>query len=105
MPNSFVSGSAQVTHWGASHKSADGRLISRQAIVPPPDFKPCIALTCLRQYFMAHLIYILTLTYHAQRVEYAEKMRSREIPEHYRTGENVPVKFWGLVWVILTMPH
>jgi len=100
-----VNGGQRVTHWGAEHKTKDGRLISRQAIVPAPEFGPCLVLTCLWEYFKAQLIYVLTLMYHEHRVEYAEKSRDKEIKEDYRTGENVPKTFWKLVWAILRVPR
>lgn len=102
---SKVDGGQKVVHWGAEHRTKDGRLISRQAIVQAPEFGPCLVLTCMWKYFKAQLIYVLTLKYHEYRVDYAEKSRNKEIPEHYRTGEKVPETFWKLVWAILRVPR
>lgn len=103
--DSKVQGGASVSHWGASHNTGDGRLISRQTIVEVPVWSPCLTLTCMKAYFKAQVVYVLTLLYHQYRVEYAEKFRDNDIPTHYRTGENAPTTFWGLVWAIMRIPH
>jgi len=94
-------GGTEITHWGATHRSKDGTLISRHAMVKSPEMPPCLALKCFGKYFKAQMIYILTLVYHQRRVEYAEKNRRQTIELKYRTGENTPVTFWGLVREIL----
>ena len=105
MPISVINGGQSITHWGVSHKDGKGNLISRQAIAQAPDMKPCLALKCVGGYFKAQMIYVLTLLYHQYRVEYAEKMRGKEIKMDYRTGENAPSTIPGLVWAIMRLPH
>jgi hypothetical protein len=80
-----------------------GRLICRQVMVESPAIR-CAKLSCLWQYTIKSIQYVLTLLYHQYRVEYAEKARGKEIPEHYRTGENVPQSILGLIWAIMRMP-
>ena len=105
MVESFVQGAAKVTHWHAEHRTADGRLICRQAIVQPPEFGNCLVLTCLAKYVKAQVMFVLTLLYHKYRCEYAEKARDKEIPMRYRTGDDVPTSFWKLVWEIMRIPN
>jgi len=92
-------------YWGMEHRSADGTLISRQALIEPPKPLTCMKLGCLRRYFIRCLRYSLVLKYHQNRAAYAEKWsksgkgeRYKVINEKYRTGEGAPIGFRELIW-------
>jgi hypothetical protein len=91
-----------VVDWGTEHRDGKGNLISRQAMVRPPEIT-CVKPSCLWRYTLKSLRYTLTLLYHQYRVQYAEKYRHKEIPEYYRTGEDAPESFVGLIAGILKL--
>jgi len=94
-----------VTFWGVSHKDKDGNLICRQAIVLPPDPIECPKWSCLWKFLGKNIMYVLTLLYHEYRVKYATSARGQNISMKYRTGTDVPVKFWPLFWAIMRIPN
>ena len=82
----------------------NGELVSRQAIVKPPEPLTCMKFSCVWRYFIACFRYTLLLKYHQNRSAYAEKWsksgskeRYREIPEKYRTGMPMPIRFKDLI--------
>jgi len=105
MVESQVVGGQTVTYWGADHRDGQGNLICRQSIVIPPEPIKCPNLSCFKKFFVSNLKYVLTLLYHEYRCEYAEKMRGKDIPMKYRTGEGVSESVFGLFMAIMRVPH
>ncbi len=105
---SFTQGGIEIT-WGATHRSKDGELISRQASIKEPDAPKCLRPNCLIKYFWDSLLFVLVANYHARRVAYAEAsvtftmidgVRTRSINpilERYRTGEPSPQTIWQAI--------
>lgn len=102
MPTAVVGRGAKVEA-GGEHRAGDGRLISRQLTVPlpkmpdPPAMPDPNCRECINQYIgdfdkwtkqckELHKGHEKIMEYHAKRVAFAEKYRSVEIPEKYRTG-------------------
>jgi len=100
------------------HRTKDGRLICRQAkvdapIIPVLELPTCLKLRCLMGFWKQAIRHDITLArvmipfaarlqYESARCAYAEKHRSKDIPERYRTGENPP-KGWRLFVEILKL--
>jgi hypothetical protein len=83
--------------WRAEHKDKDGRLISRQASIDPPEAPKCLRPGCLWRYLCDALRYALVANYHARRVAYAESNRHKKILERYRTGDPSPQSIWQAI--------
>ena len=75
--------------WGAEHKR-NGRLISRQTSIEPPQPRQSLTLSCLGRYLLDSLKFTLIASYHERRVAYAEANGDKDILERYRTGEPSP---------------
>ena len=88
--------------WGSEHMSK-GRLISRQASIPPPKPMTCLKPSCYFAYLGRVFTYMLVNIYHSKRVAYAEKHRRDAIPEKYRTGEPSPEGILSTVKEILKL--
>lgn len=86
-------GGGLTVHWGAEHKTADGKLIVRMASMQPPAWPGC---NCVGKYLWWIFKYWLLMYYHEWRVQYAERKRHEPIPERYRTGEPSPKTIWQL---------
>lgn len=92
-----ATGSGMAIYWGAEHIDGNGRLISRQAMVPVPPPPKCIRPSCLLRYLFNALVYVLICSYHERRTAYAEANRNKEILERYRTGEKAPTSLWSAI--------
>jgi len=97
-------GYAIAISWAMEHRTGDGKLVSRQAIVKPPEPLTCMKFSCVWRYFIACFRYTLLLKYHQNRSAYAEKWSKsgkkeiyKEIPEKYRTGMPMPIRFKDLI--------
>ena len=91
------SGSGIRIAWGATHRDKNGVLISRQAMIPPPEPPTCLRPSCLWQYLWDAWLYALVCIYHAKRTAYAEAHRNDVILERYRTGEPSPKTMWQAI--------
>jgi hypothetical protein len=85
--------------WGIDHADKDGNLICRDVMIHPPTLT-CNTFGCMARYWWSVQKYLLTMRYHAARVAYCEKHRTKAMPEHYRTGEKAPTSILGLLWGI-----
>ena len=83
--------------WGAEHRTGNGRLISRQVSINPPDPPMCLSPKCIWRYIIDSLTYSVILSYHDRRTRYAESNRNKDILERYRTGEPSPQTLWQAI--------
>lgn len=100
MQNSATASGLRI-EWGATHRSGDGTVISRQVSVAEPAPLDCTKFSCIVNWVLDMFLYSLIVLYHERRVAYAEKNRNKEILERYRSGEPSP-KTWLEVFVALT---
>jgi len=84
-------------NWSSEHRDGKGGLISRQAMITPPQAPQCLTPSCLFRYLRSALFYALLASYHARRVDYAEKNRRKKILERYRTGKHAPTSIIGAI--------
>jgi len=91
-----------VLQWGATHRH-NGVLIVTMVSVAPPGPIECVRFSCLWNYLIKSLRYVLITLYHKHRVIYAETHRDEEIPLHYRTGTPSPETGWGALKEILRL--
>lgn len=74
-----------------------GRLISRNLSVKPPDPPQCASPKCLLTFILDCLFAALVSNYHRRRVAYAEANRNKVILDRYRTGEPAPKTIWQAI--------
>lgn len=89
-----------MVQWGATHRHK-GLLVVTMASIAPPGVIKCVRLSCLWNYLVLSLRYVLISLYHKHRVIYAEAHRDEDIPIHYRTGTPAPETVWGAIKEIL----
>ena len=98
-----VSGALGVRHkYTATHKRR-GRLISRQANMPPPPVMTCPQLSCYRKFIRECIKYDLLLQYHRERTSYAEAYPDEHIKWKYRTGEDPPEGIRSSIWELIKL--
>jgi len=90
--------------WEGEHRDGEGRLISQNATLPAPQLT-CLKPKCVYRYLVKAWRHAFVLTYHAERVKYAEAHRYEEIPEKYRTGDPSPSTVIGAIWEIIKLPR
>lgn len=79
-----------------------GKLIVRQFSIEPPKIE-CSKVHCLIDYLGKAIFYTLLRLYEQYRTVYAFSHRNKEIPEYYRTGENIPTSMKGVLWGIFRL--
>lgn len=87
----------------AEHRDGKGNLISRSISIQAPNPPTCMKPGCIWRFFLRVVFCDLISRYHKMRMEYAEKNRSKKIPQKYRTGENSPSNIWQCIFAIIKL--
>jgi len=79
-----------------------GKLIVRQISIEAPTLK-CTRIRCILAYEIKSIFYGLLRIHEQYRTAYAVRHRGDNIPEHYRTGENLPTSVRSVLWEIFKL--